>query len=179
MADQRKGPLFMSRHSSAHTAQECSYTTRSYVLQLATVCDGHSLRSLATAGSHFLHGFHHIHTLDNLSEHYMLAIQPRGWYGAQEELRTVGARACVSHRQYPGPSVLPHKVLICKLCSVDGLASGTIAVREVTTLAHETRNDTVKVRALEVEGLPQLSDSFLASAQGPEVFSRLRSCVGV
>jgi len=149
------------------------------VLQLATVSYGDSLTGLAAAGTHLLDGLHHIQTLNDLSEHHMLAVKPRSGYGAQEELRTVGARACVGHRQHTRACMLPHEVLICELSSVDGLASSAVAGREVTTLAHELGDDTMESGTLIMEGFPHLAHSFLASAQGPEVLRSLRSCIGV
>lgn len=50
--------------------------------------------------------------------------------------------------------------------SVDGLSSSSVVVGEVTTLAHEARNDTVEARTL-------VSESRLASTELSEVLGRL------
>lgn len=60
--------------------------------------------------------------------------------------------------------MLQLEVLIFELVAIDGLATSAIVVGEITTLAHELRNDTVEGGAL-------VTESALARAQGPEVLS--------
>jgi len=50
---------------------------------------------------------------------------------------------CDNHH-LTGASVAEGEVLIGKLGSIDGLPTGTIASSEITTLAHEVRDHTVK-----------------------------------
>lgn len=64
----------------------------------------------------------------------MLAVEPRGLDGADEELRTVGVGTSVSHRQNTGAGVLQGEVLVLELVAVDGLATSAIVVGEVTAL---------------------------------------------
>ena len=92
--------------------------------------------------------------------------EPRG-AGAQEELRAVGARAGVGHREDARAGVLELKVLILELGAVDGLAAGAVAGGEVAALAHELGDHAVERRALVAEAL-------LAGAQGTEVLQRKR-----
>ena len=63
------------------------------------------------------------------------------------------------------------KVFIGKLLSVDALASSSIMVREITSLAHEIRNHAVEGATLETKTL-------LTRAEGSEVFSRLGDDIG-
>jgi hypothetical protein len=42
-------------------------------------------------------------------------------------------------------SVGQGEVFIVELVSVNGLSTGTIVIREVTTLTHELRNDTIEI----------------------------------
>ena len=55
--------------------------------------------------------------------------------------------------------VLELEVLIGELLAVNGLATGSVAVGEVTTLDHELLDDTVEGGAL-------ISEALLASGQG-------------
>jgi len=61
-------------------------------------------------------------------------------------------------------AVLQLEVLIGELVAVDGLATGTVALCEITTLDHEVLDDTVEGRALESEAL-------LASSKSPTMVS--------
>jgi hypothetical protein len=58
------------------------------------------------------------------------------------------------------------QVLVLELVAVDRLATGTVVVGEVTTLAHELGDDAVEARALEAEAL-------LPGAKGAEVLAGL------
>lgn len=73
----------------------------------------------------------------------MLAVQPAGIGGADEELGSVGVRPGVGHGQGALAPVLESKVLVLKLASVDRLASSAIAIGEVTALEHELGDHTV------------------------------------
>jgi hypothetical protein len=73
----------------------CSYD---FHLQLAGLLDGDSLGGLAGLGSDTLDSLDDVKTLDNLSENDVLAIEPRGLDGADEELRAVAALLLVMTR---------------------------------------------------------------------------------
>jgi hypothetical protein len=49
--------------------------------------------------------------------------------------------------------VLQHEVLVRELVTVDALSSRSVVIREVPTLAHESRYDSVEGRSLEAESL--------------------------
>jgi len=66
--------------------------------------------------------------------------------------------------------VLQLEVLILEFRAVDRLATSTISSSEVTTLAHEIRDDAVEGAALETEAL-------LASAECTKVLASLRDHV--
>ena len=83
----------------------------------------------------------------------MFSIQPRSIGRAQKELRTVGVRTGVGHGQTSGPGVSELEVLIRELVSIDGLSTSSIVVGKITSLAHETGNDTMKTRSLESKTL--------------------------
>ena len=63
--------------------------------------------------------------------------------------------------------MLQAEVLVLELVAVDGLATSSVVVGEVTTLAHETGDNPV-------EGGSLVAESLLASAQGTEVLGSLR-----
>mmetsp|Transcript_62884 Transcript_62884/g.167224 ORF Transcript_62884/g.167224 Transcript_62884/m.167224 type:complete len:247 (+) Transcript_62884:167-907(+) len=146
--------------------------------QLAAIGDHHLLAGLAPLAAHSLDRLDHVHALDHLAEDNVLAIEPRGLGGAQEELAAVGARARVRHREDARARVLEREVLVGKLGAVDRLAARAVAPGEVTALAHELRNHAVERRALEVQRLARLAHALLAGAERAEVLGRLRHDVG-
>lgn len=75
--------------------------------------------------------------------------------------------------------MLSLEVLVGELLSVDGLATSSISLGEVTSLAHELGDDSVELAALEVEGLAGLAGSLLTSAESSEVLGGLGDYIGV
>lgn len=67
----------------------------------------------------------------------MLAVQPGGLDGGNEELGSVSVLAGIGHGQKTRASVAKLKVLILEASTVDGLATGAVVVSEITTLDHE------------------------------------------
>ena len=59
-------------------------------LELATVGNDDGLAGGSAVGSDALDLLDDVHTLDNLAEDDVLAVQPSGLHGAQEELGSVG-----------------------------------------------------------------------------------------
>ena len=70
--------------------------------------------------------------------------------------------------------MLQLEVLVGELLSVNGLAAGSVAVGEVSSLDHEVGNNAVEDGSLVVEGLSRLANSLLSGAQGTEVLHGLR-----
>jgi hypothetical protein len=66
------------------------------------------------------------------------------------------------------------RTLVLKLLAVDALSTGTVSSGEVSTLDHELADDPVERRALVVQRLATLADTFLAGAESTEVL-RLRT----
>src|SRR6478735_7829677 len=89
----------------------------------------------------------HAVLVGDLAEHHVLAVQPGGEDGGDEELRPVGVRAGVGHREQTRLVVLQGEVLVGELLAVDALATGAVAPGEVTALEHEVRDDAVERRA--------------------------------
>lgn len=75
--------------------------------------------------------------------------------------------------------MLELKVLILELLAVDGLATGTIAGSEVTTLNHELLYDAMEAGALVVEGLAGLPNTLLTGAESAEVLGGLRHNIAI
>lgn len=125
----------------------------------------------ATLGSNTLDNLHHIQALNNLSKDNVLAIEPRSISSAQKELRAISVRSGVGHGENSWASVLEPEVLIRELVAIDGLSTRAIVVGEVTTLAHEARDDAVEGGSGEPEAL-------LASAELTEVLGGLGDDVG-
>ena len=68
-----------------------------WFLALAAVSDHNLLGGLAGLGTKALDLLDDIHPLHHLAEHHVLAIQPLGLGGADEELGAVGVGASVGH----------------------------------------------------------------------------------
>ncbi|KAJ8648098.1 hypothetical protein MRB53_001121 [Persea americana] len=100
-------------------------------------------------------------------------------YMQYEELLPVRSRPGVRHRQDSGPGVLLDEILVGELGAVDLLSACAIPGGEVSTLAHEFRDNAVEGGALVVEGPPALPSAFLAGAEGTEVLGRVRHRVCV
>jgi hypothetical protein len=66
------------------------------------------------------------------------------------------------HTEKSLPGVLKLEVLIWELVAVDGLATGSVAVGEITALDHELLDDTVESGAL-------ISETLLASGQSATI----------
>lgn len=70
-----------------------------------------------------------VHSLQHLSEHHVLAIQPAGLLQGDEELRAVGVRTGVRHAQPSGAVVAQLEVLVLEFVAVvDRFAAGSIAL---------------------------------------------------
>jgi hypothetical protein len=147
--------------------------------ELPAVCDLDHLGGGAAAGAHLLDGLDDVHALDDLSEDNVLAVEPRGGHGADEELGAVGVGAGVGHGEHPGARVLADELLVGELLAVDGLAAGAVAVGEVAALAHEVGDDAVEGGALVVERLAPPAHALLARAEGAEVLGGAGDLVGV
>jgi hypothetical protein len=74
----------------------------------------------------------------------MFSIKPRCFGSAKKKLRPVGVGSSVGHRQDSGSSVPQLEILILKLVTVDGFASSSVMVGEITSLAHEIGDHTVE-----------------------------------
>ena len=66
----------------------------------------------------------------------------------REEIRQMIVRTSIGHGEDSGPSVLEAEVLIRKLRSVDGPTPRSIAMGEVSPLAHEARDHSVEFGTL-------------------------------
>jgi len=114
-----------------------------------TVSDGNVLLWLVTSislGS--LNFLHNIHSVDNFAKDNVLAVEPFGLDGGDEELRSVRVLASVGHREPAWAVVLELKVLVSKLGTIDASAASAIAIGKVTSLDHEIGNDTMKLGSL-------------------------------
>jgi hypothetical protein len=73
-----------------------------------------------------LHLLNDVFAVRNFAKDHMLAIQVRGFYKRDEKLGPVRIGASVSHAQQIWLGVLVDEILVLKLLSVDGLATGSL-----------------------------------------------------
>jgi hypothetical protein len=116
-------------------------------------------------------------TFNDSTEDGVLAIEPRAGDEGNEELRSVGVGTSIGHGQKTTDSVLNEEVFVSELSTIDGFTTSTVTDSEITTLSHESRDDSVENAVLEVEGLAALTGSLFTSAESSEVFSTLGGLV--
>jgi len=96
----------------------------------------HSFSKYLRSGG-VLNGRNDVHAFQNLAKDNVLPIQPGGLDSGDEELRSIGILTSVGHRQKTGCGVAKLKVFVSEASTVDGLATGSVMVGEVTSLDHE------------------------------------------
>ena len=65
------------------------------------------------------------------------------------------------------------QVLVSELVTIDAFSTSSIAASEITTLCHESCDDSVEGASFVVERLSLSSLAFLSSAEGSEVLSSI------
>ena len=102
---------------------------------------------------HFGNLPNHVHSLNHLTEHHMLAIQVLALLERDEKLRRVCIRSAVSHGKNACMGVPSFKVLILERLSlwVDALTTSAVAFRNVTTLNNEAIDNSVYATAQEMQ----------------------------
>merc|ERR1719391_800592 len=107
----------------------------------------------------------------NGSQFFLFTVQPLCFGSTQEKLGSVSVGSSIGHRKNSRSGVLQSEVFILELITVDRLASSSVAVGEITTLAHEVGDHPVEGRSLEPESL-------LTGAQSTEILRGLRDNIG-
>ena len=73
-------------------------------------------------------------------------------FEAEEELGPIGVGTSVGHRKDPSFSMFADcHVLVCKLITINTLSSCAVSNREVTSLCHESSNNSVELGSFVVE----------------------------
>mmetsp|Transcript_16340 Transcript_16340/g.31884 ORF Transcript_16340/g.31884 Transcript_16340/m.31884 type:complete len:211 (+) Transcript_16340:258-890(+) len=160
-----------NRHPSQSLPKSIEEKRHDLLSNLSRLSNNHGSRRSATLRSHPLDLIHNIQTIHNLSKDDVSTIEPRAVDGANEELRSVGVGPGVGHGEDSFALVLEIKVLVGELLPINGLSTSSIMVGEISSLAHETGDDTV-------ERASGVSESLLASAKSAEVLCCLGSDIG-
>ena len=126
-------------------------------------------RLICRIGTSMLNLANYLHTLDDLTENDVLAIQVRSRHRCNKELRAIGVSSSIRHGK-----VLVDKVLVVELLSINRLTTSSISTSEISSLNHEVRDHTVEGAALVMQRLSSLSLSLLSSAKRSTVNLSLR-----
>lgn len=105
--------------------------------------DLHSLPWGTAAGTLTLDCLNGSLTAADSSKNDVSAIKPSSGNSGDEELRTIGVGTSISHGQAEG-LVLELEVFVFEAPAIDGTASGTVRVGEISALDHEVGNDSVE-----------------------------------
>lgn len=147
------------------------------LLDLATVDDLAGLAWFARLATDALHLVEHFPAIDDPSENGVFSVQPVALRKGQEELAAVCVGSGVGHRQVASARVLDLEVLISEGAAVDRLAACARTMREVTSLGHETLDDSVKTASFKMEHFAAATPAFFTSAQAPEILSGDRRAI--
>lgn len=93
---------------------------------------------------------------------------------ANEELRSIGIWSSISHGQSTSTTMAMIEILISESITIDRLAARPIVVCKVTSLCHETRNDSVEDRLFEVHWSSMTANAFFSSTEN----SKILRCLG-
>lgn len=107
--------------------------------------------------------------MDDASDYAVLAVKMRARHIANKELRAIGVRTSVGHRDQTLVSVLDPDALISELGSVDTLVALTIRSHNLATLHHEVSDHTLDRTAL----VEQISAHFSCAES-----SKVLDCLG-
>mmetsp|Transcript_13452 Transcript_13452/g.18412 ORF Transcript_13452/g.18412 Transcript_13452/m.18412 type:complete len:263 (-) Transcript_13452:427-1215(-) len=150
-----------------------------FLQHFPTSTDDHRVGGLSVFASNFFDVSKNSRARDHLSKDNVFLIEVRSRGEEQKELRGVGVWTAVGHAEQPGRGVASSKALICKLPTVDRLASCPITALEVSTLCHEAGHYAVKRAPLVEQLTPRVSASaLLPGAQQAEILGRPRTVLG-
>jgi len=105
---------------------------------------------------------HYLFAFSDFAEDCVLAVEPRTGYEGDKELGAVGVGAGVGHGEQVGLVVAEQEVLVVELVAIDGLASSSIVIGEVSALGHEAGDDAMEVG-------PFVAEALFVGAEGSEV----------
>ena len=119
-----------------------------------------------------LHGSEGLSTINHTAEDDMGAIEMWGGIEADEELGAIGSWSSVGHGKDTSALMLDEEVLIIKLTLVvDRVSTSSVVLGEVSTLGHESWDDSV-------EGAALVAEAMLTGAESSEVLGGLWGLVG-
>merc|ERR1712113_45062 len=88
-------------------------------IQFATIRDHYLFGRLTATGTDCLDRFNDVHAFNHRTEDDMLSVQARSLGRAQEELRSIRARASVRHGEDTFACVFQLEILVLKLFAID------------------------------------------------------------
>lgn len=147
-------------------------------LYKAAVLDNNVLSGLATLCTLPFHFLNYFFPLFHNAKYHVFTVQEGRFDCCYKELAAIRVPAGICHRQNVRRGVPQLKVFVFKLLSVNTFPTRAIASDDVTSLAHEARDNAVKDGALKVLGLSRLALTFFARAQSSKVLCRFRDDIG-
>ena len=124
-------------------------------------------------GTDLLYSLNDIHGGGDLAEDGVLSAEVSEGIEAEEELGSFGVGASVGDGEDTEAGVSGAESLAVERHAVDGLSASSVSSSEVAALGHKSGNDSVEGAALVVEGLAEVTDALLGSAEGAEVLSAI------
>lgn len=124
-------------------------------------------RHVVTIGLRVLHLANHVQAVDYLSKDHVMAIQPRGGYSRDEELRAVRVLSSVGHAERARSLMLQGEGFIVEVAAVDADRATTFLLLHVTALNHEVLDDPVEADALVLQALVAFSGESDEIAHSP------------
>ncbi len=85
-----------------------------------------------------------IHSLNYFSKYNVPFIKPWTGNSCDEKLGSIWVGSGIGHRQKSWTGMIMLEIFVIEFLSVNGFASSSIMVREITSLKHELRDDSVE-----------------------------------
>ena len=141
-----------------------------FTSQFSTVSYHAFLASCSCSWSDRFKSVENFITFSYISKYNVFAIKMRSFHKAEEELWSIGARSSIGHWQNASTSVSVGEVFIFEFPAINAFTTSSVSSREITTLSHKARNDSMEFASFEMEWLALCTCTLFSCAKRTEVF---------